>query len=184
MKPHVVHVDENNRVVKIGNDAASRSRGRTRCAATRSRRAPTAESGRRDEMTDTIETPSNSLPRRRAVPGTGRRPQRRGKTRPPRARHRSAILRRLPRREAAGHLYLPAVRAAAVPWRRQVRKRHRLAELHPAVFRGSPEEYPRHQLRHGPHRDHLRPLRIAPGPRVRRRSAADRPALLHQFGHH
>ena len=41
--------------------------------------------------------------------------------------------------------------------------------------------YPRHQLRHGPHRDRLRPLRIAPGPRVRRRSAADRPALLHQF---
>jgi peptide-methionine (R)-S-oxide reductase len=35
---------------------------------------------------------------------------------------------------------------------------------------------------HGAHRDHLRRLRRAPGPRVPGRPAADGPALLHQFG--
>jgi hypothetical protein len=34
---------------------------------------------------------------------------------------------------------------------------------------------------HGAHRDHLRRLRRPPRPRVRGRSAADRPALLHQL---
>ena len=37
-------------------------------------------------------------------------------------------------------------------------------------------------LRHGPHRGPLHALRRAPGPRLRRRPAADRPALLHEFG--
>ena len=40
------------------------------------------------------------------------------------------------------------------------------------------------QLRHGPHRGALQPLRQPPGPRVRRRPAADRPALLHQRRRH
>ena len=94
--------------------------------------------------------------------------------RPPRAWHRSPVLRLVPRRKAPGHFHLPAVRPAAVPWRHQVRERHRLAKLHSAVSRSAPQDYRRFQLRHGPHRDRLRPLRLAPGPCLPRRPAADR----------
>ena len=65
---------------------------------------------------------------------------------------------------------------------REVRERHRLAQLHRTLRRGAPQARARHQLRHGAHRDPLRPLRQPPGPRLPRRPAADRPALLHQLG--
>ena len=42
------------------------------------------------------------------------------------------------------------------------------------------ERRERHDARHGPHRNPLPPLRRPSRPRVRRRSAADRPALLHE----
>ena len=45
---------------------------------------------------------------------------------------------------------------------------------------GLGRDHERPQLRHGPHRGALRPLRQPSRPCVRRRSAADRPALLHQ----
>ena len=41
---------------------------------------------------------------------------------------------------------------------------------------------PRHELRHAAHRDHLQRVRRALGPRVSRRPAAERPAVLHQRG--
>ena len=63
----------------------------------------------------------------------------------------------------------------------QVRERHRLAELLRADRRGSRPRGARREPRHDPHRDPLRALRFAPGPRLPRRPAANRPALLHQF---
>ena len=48
-------------------------------------------------------------------------------------------------------------------------------------FRRSSQIYQRHQLRHGPNRDRLRPLWLAPGPCLPGRPAANRRALLHQL---
>ena len=48
----------------------------------------------------------------------------------------------------------------------------------PVAGRG--RDHDRSQLRHGPHRGALQPLRQPPRPRVRRRPAADASALLHQ----
>ena len=61
----------------------------------------------------------------------------------------------------------------------QVRERHRLAEFqHPSPGRDRNDGRP--QLRHGAHRGALLALRLASRPRLPRRAAADRPALLHQ----
>ena len=49
-----------------------------------------------------------------------------------------------------------------------------------APLEGSIGDLHRPQLLHDAHRGALQPLRRPPGPRVSRRSAADRPALLHQ----
>src|SRR5262249_49536470 len=80
------------------------------------------------------------------------------------------------------HVHLPAVRAAAVPVGRQVRVRHRLAELLPAVRSRPHHRDLRSQPRHGACRDPLQALRRAPRPRVRRRPPADPPALLPELG--
>ena len=73
----------------------------------------------------------------------------------------------------ARHLRLRGLRSAAVRVETQVRERHRLAELQrsgPGLGRGHRGP----QLRHGPHRGALQPLRQPSRPCVRRRPAADR----------
>ena len=80
-----------------------------------------------------------------------------------------------------GDLRLPAVRAAAVRVEREVRLRHRLAQLRPA---GRPRPYRVHrgpQPRHAPHRDPLRPLRRPPRPRLPRWPASLPRSLLPQL---
>ena len=62
----------------------------------------------------------------------------------------------------------------------QVRQPHRLALLHPADKPPGGGHPHRPQPVHGPHRGPLRQLRRPPRPRVQRRSAADRAALLHE----
>src|SRR5215217_2386068 len=109
---------------------------------------------------------------------TRRRPHPRGAAGDPRSRHRAALLRHLAQQQVVGRLCLPPLRTAAVPLRREVRKRHRLAELHHAL-RSRP--HPQHRgsrLRHGAGRDTLRPLRRPSRPRLPGRAAADRPSLL------
>ena len=81
-----------------------------------------------------------------------------------------------------GRLHLPPVRTAVVPFQRQVRFRHRLAEFLPALRRVAREDDTRHQLRHDPDRDRMRALRQPPGPRIPGWPAADRRAPLPQFG--
>ena len=82
-----------------------------------------------------------------------------------------------------GHLRRRRLRRAALQLARQVRLRHRLAELHPAararqrrrrstdrsLFMARTEVRSKH-------------ARLAPRPRLRRRPGADRPALLHELG--
>ena len=72
----------------------------------------------------------------------------------------------------------PAARCRSSP-RHQVRQRHRLAELL-AAARQCRRHRDRHDLRHAPHRGALPPLRRPSRPRLRRRAAADRAALLHE----
>ena len=79
-----------------------------------------------------------------------------------------------------GRLRLRGLRAAAVREQDQVRKRHRLAELQYAGRRrGRDDDRP--QLRHDAHRSALLALRIASRPRISGWSAANGPALLHQW---
>ncbi len=81
----------------------------------------------------------------------------------------------------ARRLHLPTMRSAAFSRRNEVRERHGLAQLHPTVRERASQLHPRHQLRYGPDRDRLHPLRITPGPRLSGRSAAYRSTVLHQF---
>src|ERR687898_669693 len=97
-----------------------------------------------------------------------------------RGRDRAAVHRQVHLRQGGGRLPLRRLRQRAVPLRRQVRLRHRLAQLHRAGQRHRGRAAPAQQPRHGPHRGHLRPLRLPPGPRLPRRPGPDRPALLHQ----
>ena len=89
-------------------------------------------------------------------------------------RHLAARPRASPR-----HLPLRRLRPAALLLGDQVRQRHRLAELLPAAA-----ERGRHARRqqpvHAPHRSALRQLRRPSRPRLQRRPAPDRPALLHE----
>ncbi|MGY4350633.1 hypothetical protein ACVWXM_007126 [Bradyrhizobium sp. GM7.3] len=71
------------------------------------------------------------------------------------------------------------VRPAAVRLRHQIRERHGLAELLPAD-RGQCRQDRGPHLRHAPHRGALPALRRPSRPRLRRRSEADRIALLHR----
>ena len=66
--------------------------------------------------------------------------------------------------------------------RRQVRLRHRLAELHGPRRRRLRAHRGRQQLFHAPHRGAVQPLRGPPRARVRRRPRSRRPAFLHQLG--
>ncbi len=82
-------------------------------------------------------------------------------------------------RATGRHVQLRRLRAGAVRGGSQVRERHRLAQFLCAA-RGVDRNLLGPQLLHGAHRGSLQPLRRPSGPRVPRRSAADRPALLHQ----
>ncbi|CAA9521823.1 MAG: Peptide-methionine (R)-S-oxide reductase MsrB, partial [uncultured Sphingosinicella sp.] len=111
-----------------------------------------------------------------------RRPYRRRARRASQPRHRARLLRHLAQQQEQRRLCLPAVRAAALQVRSQVRIRHRLAELHPRLRSRSHPRNPGCQLRHGPHRDTLRPVRQPLGPRLPRRARTDVPALLPELG--
>src|SRR3569623_10520 len=96
-----------------------------------------------------------------------------------RGRHRAAFQQAAGSREAPWHLRLCRVQARSVLFRLLVRLRHRLAELLDAAARcGRPVA--RLLARHGARRSALPSLRRPPGPRLRRRPAAHRPALLHE----
>src|SRR5262249_32350633 len=70
---------------------------------------------------------------------------------------------------------------ASVQLHRQVRVRNRLAQLHAATGEGERHHQDRSQVLHGAHRSPLQARRLAPRPRFRRWSAADRPSLLHEL---
>ncbi len=81
------------------------------------------------------------------------------------------------------HLRRRRLRRAALLVARQVRLRHRLAELH--ASRSSPDNVDEREDRKAlddPHRGALEARRLAPRPCLRRRPGADRPALLHELG--
>ena len=83
-------------------------------------------------------------------------------------------------REARRHLRLRRLRPAAV---RRRTKKFESGTGWPSFndpVPGAVETTEDRALRHGAHRGALQPLRQPPGPRVRGRPAADRPALLHQ----
>src|SRR5436305_1296933 len=80
----------------------------------------------------------------------------------------------------AGHLSVRRLRPGAVLLADEVRLRHRLAELLPGGRRGPRRGARRPCPWHGPDRADVQPMRVAPGPRLPRRPAPDRPALLHQ----
>ena len=93
-----------------------------------------------------------------------------------------AVHRRVRPRLRAGHLPLRRLRRRALPLGREVRLRLRLARVLRAGGRRGDRRGDRHELRHGAHRGHVRRLRRPPRPRVPRRAAPDRAALLHQLG--
>jgi hypothetical protein len=64
----------------------------------------------------------------------------------------------------------------------QIQFRHRVAVVLCPVRQGTFESHRRQELRHGPHRDPVRPLRRAPGSCLSRRATTDGPAVLSQFG--
>ena len=87
--------------------------------------------------------------------------------------------RRSTTKSARGTFLCAGLQQRALCERHQVRQRHRLAELlPPAAGRG--RHLDRLQARLSAHRSALRRLRRAPGPRVQRRPATDRQALLHE----
>ena len=88
---------------------------------------------------------------------------------------------RAARRTSRRDFCLRGMRAAPLRRRAQVRERHRLAQFLRAAGRRHRLDG-RPQLRHDPDRSPLQPVRRPPGPRVRRRPAADRTAVLHQRG--
>ena len=98
---------------------------------------------------------------------------------PAQARHRAAGLEPAPQGEAQGHLRLRRLRPAAVLLGDQIRQRHRLAELLSAAAKRRRQDRGPH-VRDDAHRSALPPLRRPSRPRLRRRAAADRPALLHE----
>ena len=79
-------------------------------------------------------------------------------------------------------LSLRLLRHAAVQFRDQVRLRHRLAEFLEAHRRQGRGRSDRQEPRHAAGGGRLQQVPGPPGPRLRRRPQADRPALLHQFG--
>ena len=91
-------------------------------------------------------------------------------------RHRAAVHRRVLGQPRTGHLRRRGVRRAAVRLGRQVRQRHRLAELHPAHSGAERNRQRRREARllpsDDPHRGALGARRQPPGPRLHRRPAA------------
>ena len=84
----------------------------------------------------------------------------------------------LPRRRAVP---VRGVRRGAVRLGREVRVRHRLAELHRAGGDRGGHLAPGPHVLDGPHRGALPPLRLAPRPRLPRRTPSEPAALLHQL---
>ena len=98
-------------------------------------------------------------------------------------RHRAAVHRRVLGQPRAGHLRRRGLGRAAVRLGRQVRQRHRLAELHQADRRRQRRREARLQPSDDPHRGALGARRQPPRPRVQRRPAGRRrAAVLHQLG--
>src|SRR3989454_1095764 len=97
-------------------------------------------------------------------------------------RHRAALPQRILGQPPARYLRRRRLGRAGLQLNRQVRLRHRLAELHETA---RPREHPGAggpPAVHVAHRDPLRARRLAPGARLRRRAGADRQALLHELG--
>src|SRR5690606_18483458 len=106
----------------------------------------------------------------------------RGVRRAARGGHRAPVDRRAARGVAARHVPVPRVRERAVPRRDQVRRPLRLAELLPPDRRRRRRARRGPQPRDGAHRGALRPLRVPPRPRVRRRPAdPDGRQVLHEL---
>src|ERR1700743_3326295 len=94
-------------------------------------------------------------------------------------RYRARVFKSARLRNPRRHVCVRRLPEQAVFLRYQIRQRHRLAEFLAAVA-GRRLATHRHDLGHGARRKPLPPLRRASGPRVRRRPAADRLALLHE----
>ena len=94
----------------------------------------------------------------------------------------SAVPQRVLEQPRGGDLRRRRVRRAALQLARQVRVRHRMAELHQAARAGEHQDATTISRRHGSHRSAVGRGQLAPRPRVRRRPAPDRAALLHEFG--
>ncbi|CAA9371259.1 MAG: Peptide-methionine (R)-S-oxide reductase MsrB, partial [uncultured Gemmatimonadetes bacterium] len=86
--------------------------------------------------------------------------------------------------EGRGRLPLHLLQRGAVPQRREVRFRLRMAQLHrPGLGRGGGRARGRLVL-HSAHRGGVQPVRSTPWARLSRRPRAYRSALLHQLGVH
>ena len=89
---------------------------------------------------------------------------------------------RAPAREPSRGLPVRGLRGRAVPRRRPVRLRDWVAQLHLLGDPGRRRRPHRLQDAGATARGHMHPLRGAPGTRVRRRSGAHGPAMVHQRG--
>ena len=96
-----------------------------------------------------------------------------------RARHGARGQQPAELREAHRSVRLRRMRSAAVRIQHQVRERLGLAQLLPPVAKRS-RDHDRYLTWHGTRGSSLWKLRRPPGPRVQRRSAAHRTALLHE----
>ena len=95
--------------------------------------------------------------------------------------HGAALHGRLLRREGVGRLCLRLLRRRPLQLRRQVRFRHRVAQLHPAGRSGQCRHGGGRQLRYAPGRGGVQPLRCPSRPRLPRWAGADGSALLHEL---
>src|SRR5665213_2235391 len=95
--------------------------------------------------------------------------------------HRAGFHRGILGQQIARHVCLRLLRPTALFRRHQIRFRHRLAELLPAVGERGGQDRSRSQPIHGPDRSDVRQMRRASRSRFSRRSEADRSALLHQL---
>ena len=119
-------------------------------------------------------TPPTEAQRAKIITGLTERRTRRSA----RARHRSRILRRVPRQSQERRLHVPFLRLAALQIERQVRFRYRLAQLLRAVRRSAHPPGARYQLWNDPRRRSVRALRKPSGTHFPRRPCAHRRAAL------
>ena len=94
---------------------------------------------------------------------------------------RAPVHRRLQRHGGSRRIPLCRLRRRALPLGREVPLRLGLAELRRAGRARRRRDDRRHEPRDGAHRGRLRDLRRSPGSCLRRRPAADGPAVLHQL---